>query len=38
MKRMTVDLPELTYRRLRAEAALRGCSIKELVSLSWRRF
>jgi hypothetical protein len=32
MKRITVDLPDLTYRRLKAKAALQGCSIKELVS------
>ena len=29
--RTTVDIPDPVYRRLKAEAALRGCSVKELV-------
>jgi predicted DNA-binding ribbon-helix-helix protein len=29
--RTTVDIPDSIYRRLKSEAALRGCSVKELV-------
>ena len=29
--RTTVDIPDLTYRQLKARAALRGCSVKELI-------
>lgn len=29
--RTTVDIPDALYRRLKSEAALQGCSIKELV-------
>jgi hypothetical protein len=29
--RTTVDIPDPTYRQLKARAALRGCSVKELV-------
>ncbi len=29
--RTTVDIPDPVYRRLKAEAALEGCSVKELV-------
>jgi hypothetical protein len=29
--RTTVDIPDPVYRRLKAEAAQRGCSVKELV-------
>jgi hypothetical protein len=29
--RTTVDIPDLVYRRLKTEAAHRGCSVKELV-------
>jgi len=29
--RTTVDIPDPLYRRLKAEAAGRGCSVKELV-------
>ncbi|MGH9403303.1 MAG: hypothetical protein ACRD2P_14480 [Terriglobia bacterium] len=29
--RTTVDIPDPVYRRLKAEAALQGCSVKELV-------
>ncbi|HET9283171.1 MAG TPA: hypothetical protein VFR24_14520 [Candidatus Angelobacter sp.] len=29
--RTTVDIPNTMYRRLKSAAALRGCSIKELV-------
>ena len=29
--RTTVDIPDPTYRQLKAKAALRGCSVKELI-------
>jgi hypothetical protein len=29
--RTTVDIPDPVYRRLKAKAALQGCSVKELV-------
>ena len=29
--RTTVDIPDTTYRQLKAKAALRGCSVKELI-------
>ncbi|MGH9434507.1 MAG: hypothetical protein ACRD06_00750 [Terriglobia bacterium] len=29
--RTTVDIPDPVYRRLKAEAALQGCSVKALV-------
>ncbi len=29
--RTTVDIPDQTYRQLKAKAALRGCSVKELI-------
>jgi len=29
--RTTVDIPDPTYRNLKARAALRGCSVKELI-------
>ena len=29
--RTTVDIPDAVYRRLKSEAAQRGCSVKELV-------
>lgn len=29
--RTTVDIPDPVYRRLKAEAAMQGCSVKELV-------
>jgi len=29
--RTTVDIPDPIYRRLKAEAAMQGCSVKELV-------
>ena len=29
--RTTVDIPDPVYRRLKTEAAQRGCSVKELV-------
>ena len=29
--RTTVDIPDSMYRRLKSEAALRGCSVKDLV-------
>ena len=29
--RTTVDIPDSVYRRLKTEAAHRGCSVKELV-------
>ena len=29
--RTTVDIPDPTYRRLKARAAAQGCSVKELV-------
>jgi hypothetical protein len=29
--RTTVDIPDPLYRRLKSAAALRGCSVKELV-------
>ena len=29
--RTTVDIPDATYRRLKARAAEEGCSVKELV-------
>jgi hypothetical protein len=29
--RTTVDIPDATYRQLKARAALRGCSVKELI-------
>jgi len=29
--RTTGDIPDLVYRRLKTEAAQRGCSVKELV-------
>ena len=32
--RTTVDIPDPTYRKLRVEAARRGCSVKELVLTS----
>jgi hypothetical protein len=31
MVRTTVDIPDLTYRQLKARAALRGCSVRELI-------
>jgi hypothetical protein len=31
MVRTTVDIPDPTYRSLKAKAALRGCSVKELI-------
>ena len=33
MMRTTVDIPDPIYRRLKSAAALRGCSVKELVLL-----
>jgi hypothetical protein len=29
--RTTVDIPDPTYRSLKARAALRGCSVRELI-------
>ena len=29
--RTTVDIPDPTYRQLKAKAALRGCSVKDLI-------
>jgi hypothetical protein len=29
--RTTVDIPDPTYRQLKARAALRGCSVKDLI-------
>lgn len=29
--RTTVDIPDQTYRQLKSKAALRGCSVKELI-------
>lgn len=29
--RTTVDIPDPTYRQLKAKAALRGCSVKALI-------
>jgi hypothetical protein len=29
--RTTVDIPDPIYRRLKSRAALRGCSVKELI-------
>lgn len=29
--RTTVDIPDPVYRQLKAKAALRGCSVKELI-------
>ena len=29
--RTTVDIPDPTYRQLKSRAALRGCSVKELI-------
>jgi len=29
--RTTVDIPDSLYRRLKSRAALRGCSVKELI-------
>jgi hypothetical protein len=29
--RTTVDIPDPTYRQLKARAALRGCSVKKLI-------
>jgi hypothetical protein len=29
--RTTVDIPDPIYRRLKSEAALRGCSVKDLL-------
>jgi hypothetical protein len=29
--RTTVDIPDPTYRQLKAKAALRGCSVKQLI-------
>jgi hypothetical protein len=29
--RTTVDIPDPTYRQLKAKAAVRGCSVKELI-------
>jgi hypothetical protein len=29
--RTTVDIPDSTYRQLKAKAALRGCSVKALI-------
>jgi hypothetical protein len=29
--RTTVDIPDVTYRRLKASAAEQGCSVKELI-------
>lgn len=29
--RTTVDIPDATYRRLKASAAEQGCSVKELI-------
>jgi hypothetical protein len=29
--RTTVDIPDPTYRNLKARAALQGCSVKELI-------
>ncbi len=29
--RTTVDIPDSLYRRLKSAAALRGCSVKELI-------
>lgn len=29
--RTTVDIPDPTYRKLKSEAAQRGCSVKELI-------
>jgi hypothetical protein len=29
--RTTVDIPDPTYRQLKARAALQGCSVKELI-------
>lgn len=31
--RTTVDIPDPIYRRLKSVAALRGCSVKELILL-----
>lgn len=33
MVRTTVDIPDPIYRRLKSAAALRGCSVKDLVLL-----
>jgi len=29
--RTTVDIPDPTYRQLKAKAAVRGCSVKEMI-------
>jgi hypothetical protein len=29
--RTTVDIPDLTYRKLKTKAAQQGCSVKELI-------
>ena len=29
--RTTVDIPDVTYRRLKAKAGQQGCSVKELI-------
>lgn len=34
--RTTVDIPDSTYRELKANAAKRGCSVKELILESVR--
>ena len=34
--RTTVDIPDSMYRRLKSAAALRGCSVKDLVLRSVR--
>ena len=34
--RTTVDIPDSTYRELKAKAARRGCSVKELILESVR--
>jgi hypothetical protein len=34
--RTTVDIPDSTYRELKAKAAKRGCSVKELILESVR--
>ena len=31
MVRTTVDIPDPIYRRLKASAALRGCSVRQLI-------
>jgi hypothetical protein len=35
--RTTVDIPDPTYRELKAKAARRGCSVKELILESVRK-